>query len=76
MQQKLRLNAPKKQHKYYSGKKKKHTMKVQIVADEKTLKILCISFSEGKNTISNYLKIVHCIFQKTYLFLLTQAIWE
>lgn len=48
MQLKLRLNDLKKQCKYYSGKKKKHTLKVQIVADEKTLKILCISFSEGK----------------------------
>lgn len=37
----------KKQRKSYSGKKKKHTIKAQIVADEKDLRILNVSFSHG-----------------------------
>ena len=37
----------KKQKKYYSGKKKRHTLKIQIVADEKKKDILNIAFSGG-----------------------------
>lgn len=47
MQQKLRLNALKKQKKYYSRKKKRHTLKIQIIADEKKKDILRITVSGG-----------------------------
>ena len=33
---------------YYSGKKKKHTIKSQIVVDKKSELILCTEFSKGK----------------------------
>ena len=43
----MRLNALKKQKKYYSGKKKRHTLKIQIIAGEKKKDILRISVSGG-----------------------------
>ncbi len=39
---------PKKQKEYYSGKKKKHTLKLQIVANAATMDILSIVISKGK----------------------------
>jgi hypothetical protein len=36
------------QRKYYSGKKKRHTIKSQIVIDKATKKIICVKTSEGK----------------------------
>ncbi len=41
-------SARKKQRHWYSGKKKRHTQKAQVVADPKTRRILATSFSEGK----------------------------
>ncbi|MDE5738114.1 MAG: IS5 family transposase [Oscillospiraceae bacterium] len=38
----------KKQREYYSGKKKRHTLKTQLVVDKKTQKIICLSFCCGK----------------------------
>ncbi len=40
--------SPKKQKNSYSGKKKRHTQKAQIVADPKTGRILATAFSAGK----------------------------
>ena len=40
--------AEKKQHRSYSGKKKRHTQKAQVVADQKTKQILATAFSAGK----------------------------
>ncbi|MDE5792985.1 MAG: transposase [Oscillospiraceae bacterium] len=40
--------SPKKQRKYYSGKKRRHTLKVQIIADKETKNILRIAFAKGK----------------------------
>ena len=37
----------KKQRQYYSGKKR-HTLKTQIIADEKSLDIICVFFGSGK----------------------------
>ena len=34
--------------KYYSGKKKRHTIKTQIVAEKHTRKIICLHNSIGK----------------------------
>jgi len=40
--------SPKKQKQAYSGKKKRHTQKAQIVADPKTGRILATAFGAGK----------------------------
>jgi len=42
------LNALKKQGKWYSGKKKRHTIKTQLIVDRKTRKIICTAHAEGK----------------------------
>ena len=38
----------KKQRKYYSGKKKRHTIKAQVIADRNNGTILCTAESTGK----------------------------
>ncbi|WP_242678191.1 IS5 family transposase [Neochlamydia sp. AcF84] len=38
----------KKQKRYYSGKKKKHTLKTQVVVDKKSKKVICTSYGNGK----------------------------
>jgi hypothetical protein len=38
----------KKQRKYYSGKQKYHTIKSQVLANQKTAAIMCTAFSNGK----------------------------
>ena len=42
------LNDLKKQRHYYSGKKKKHSLKSQLVIDEQTGKIICITVGKGR----------------------------
>lgn len=43
------IERPKKgQRKYYSGKKKRHTIKAQVVVDQKTQKVICTAFEKGK----------------------------
>ena len=39
---------PKKQRRSYSGKKKRHTQKAQVVADPTTKRILITNFSAGR----------------------------
>lgn len=41
-------NRNNKQKHFYSGKKKRHTLKSQIVVDKKTKMVICTSFSNGK----------------------------
>lgn len=41
-------NRNNKQKHYYSGKKKIHTLKTQIVVDKKSQKIICTNFSNGR----------------------------
>jgi hypothetical protein len=41
-------NRNNKQKQFYSGKKKKHTLKTQIVVDKKTKQVICTAFSNGK----------------------------
>ena len=41
---------------WYSGKKKQHTIKSQVVADKFTKKIICTSFASGKYHDFNLLK--------------------
>ncbi len=49
MRLRRRLNDRKKKQKhFYSGKKKRHTIKSQLVVDPKGKKIICTSFSNGK----------------------------
>ena len=46
----------KKQKQNYSGKKKKHTRKSQIIIDEKNSQILCIAQGKGKKHDFNLFK--------------------
>ena len=43
-----RLNAPKKQIEYYSGKKKKHTLKTQVIFNPKLKQIVSIQIEDGR----------------------------
>ena len=38
---------PKKQRKWYSGKKKRHTLKTQLIVNRKTAEIICTAYAEG-----------------------------
>ncbi|WP_395462622.1 IS5 family transposase [Wolbachia endosymbiont of Cantharis cryptica] len=43
------VERPKKKQKcFYSGKKKRHTIKTQVVAEKKSKKVICTSFSKGR----------------------------
>jgi IS5 family transposase len=44
----VQWSVPKKQRQSYSGKKKRHTQKAQLVVDTKTKQILATAFSNGK----------------------------
>ena len=44
---KARLNVPKKQRQYYSGKKKRHTVKIQVIYGRETEKIISIRTGMG-----------------------------
>ena len=48
MLQNLRSNVPKKQVKYYSGKKKKHTLKTQVIFNPKLNQIVSIQIEKGR----------------------------
>jgi hypothetical protein len=48
MQQNHLWNALKKQRHYYSGKKKKHTIKTQVVVNKADGQIICTSFANGR----------------------------
>ena len=41
-------NRNNKQEYFYSGKKKRHTIKSQIIVDKKTKGVICTDFSNGK----------------------------
>src|SRR6185437_2382682 len=38
----------KKQRRYYSGKKKRHALKAQLVVDRATVRILCLAHDAGR----------------------------
>lgn len=42
------MSDPKKQHKHYSGKKKRHTQKAQIMVDLKSKQIIATAFCAGR----------------------------
>jgi hypothetical protein len=42
------VERPKKQRNWYSGKKKRHTVKTRVVVDKKSRQIICTAFSKGK----------------------------
>jgi hypothetical protein len=52
----------KKQRRNYSGKKKRHTQKMQLVAEKKTRKIICTAFGNGRKHDFRLLKKVKFIF--------------
>ena len=46
---KHQLNDPKKDcHRFYSGKKKRHTFKTQLVVDPVTKAVICTTFAAGQ----------------------------
>lgn len=55
-----RLSVPKKQRKFYSGKKKKHTLKTQVIFNPKLKQIISIQIEDGRkhdlNIARKYLK--------------------
>ncbi|NBO25047.1 MAG: IS5 family transposase [Chlamydiae bacterium] len=43
------IERPKKgQKRFYSGKKKRHTLKTQLIVDKKSKEVICTSFTNGK----------------------------
>lgn len=48
MQLKRRLRDLKKQRRFYSGKKKRHTLKTQLIVGKKKKEIICTNFANGK----------------------------
>ena len=48
MSQKARLNVQKKQKKFYSGKKKQHTLKSLVVVDQSNGSIICTAHGKGR----------------------------
>jgi DDE superfamily endonuclease/Helix-turn-helix of DDE superfamily endonuclease len=42
------IERPKKQRRYYSGKKKRHTLKTQLVVEKSTRCIICLSHDKGR----------------------------
>ena len=58
-----------KQRRYYSGKKKRHTYKAQIVADKKTGRIIATAFAEGKMQDFALFKQSRTVFSQTTLCL-------
>ena len=45
---KAQLNDLKKQKRFYSGKKKRHTVKSQVVVDKASKQVICTNFTNGK----------------------------
>jgi len=41
-------NRNNKQKQFYSGKKRRHTIKTQVLVDKKTKQVICTAFSNGK----------------------------
>ena len=48
MSPKAQLSAQKKQRTYYSGKKKRHTLKAQVVVNQANGQIICTAFGKGQ----------------------------
>jgi DDE superfamily endonuclease/Helix-turn-helix of DDE superfamily endonuclease len=42
------IERPKKQRRYYSGKRKRHTLKTQLVAEKSSRRILCLAHEKGR----------------------------
>lgn len=42
------IERPKKTKKYYSGKKKRHTLKAQVIIKQENKQILCTAYGKGK----------------------------
>lgn len=46
---KRKLKRSSKQRRYYSGNKKRHTLKTQVVVNAQTMKIICLQFGKGSS---------------------------
>ena|ERR1700761_6727773 len=59
----LQLRAQKRQRRFYSGKKKRHALKTQLVVDKQSLKVICTTFTNGKRHDFSLFKEsgVHCL---------------
>lgn len=72
--QKRLENVQKKQKKFYSGKKRKHTLKSQIIINQKNKQILCTAYGKGKDhdfkllkhSQTNLLSKIKCLGDKGY----------
>lgn len=56
-----RLNAPKKQRAYYSGKTKRHTQKSQAFVEQNSKRILSMMYGKGRQHDFNVLKKSRCV---------------
>jgi IS1 family transposase len=59
MLQKARFRGQKEKKRYCSQKKKRHTLRTQVVVDKRSTKIICTSFSNGKRRDFRLLKESH-----------------
>jgi hypothetical protein len=48
MWRKVPSNGPKKQRQYYSGKKKRHTQKAQVVVAHQMRELICVAIGKGR----------------------------
>src|SRR5271170_5440845 len=56
-------NRNNKQKYFYFGKKKRYTLKTQVVVDKKSQKVICTSFSNGKKHDFRLFKESHIFIQ-------------
>ena len=57
-----RLNVQKKQRRHYSGKKKRHTQKAQVIVNWQTKEILATDFAQGRQHDFQLFKDSQCAF--------------
>lgn len=59
------IERPKKgQRQFYSGKKKQHTLKTQLVVDWESQQIICTAYGQGRRHDYQILKISKCRLKK------------
>ncbi|MBR1439162.1 MAG: transposase [Synergistaceae bacterium] len=63
------MNNLKKGFEYYSGKKKRHTIKAQVIADYQNCNILSVDFSSGRKHDFALFKTTHNIIAENIFIL-------
>ena len=63
------MNSLKKGFEYYSGKKKRHTIKAQVITDYRSCNVLSVNFSGGRKHDFTLFKSTHNIISKNTLIL-------